>query len=177
MTTSRVAVLILASIVGACSSEQGPSEDVVRAAAKAARQATLEEPAHIVSSHIASTHPTKPCSVTIANGESHSSLAQMVLQEASLAVEATAELSISESNQSDLQLHLFRTERVDPRDRVWERSAWPDHAPGDFYVAYAILGKDHRFLAGDLVKCSGEYKACGQSMATRTLRICQSREA
>jgi len=176
MTAHRSAALLLALIATACSSEDRPSEEVLRAAAAAARQAISEESANS-SSRIVPTRPTRPCSVTIANGEPHSSLAHMVLEEASLAIHSSEELSISGSSEGDLELHLFRTERADPRSQVWESPPSLYHAPGAFYIAYVILGEDRRYLAGDLIKCKREYKECGERMATRTLRVCESREA
>jgi hypothetical protein len=176
MTAARSAALLLALMAAACSPREGPSENAVRAAAGAARQAVLEKPPYNASG-VLPTLPTKPCSVTIANGEPHSSLAQMVLQEASLAIQASEELSISGAREGDLELHLFSTERAEPRSRVWDNPPSPHHASGPFYIAYVVLGKDHRYLAGDLVKCKGVYKECGELMATRTLRVCQSRKA
>ena len=177
MTALRSASLLLALIATACSSGDGPSEEVIRAAAAAARQASLEDSSQGAPSRIVPRRPTRPCSVTIANGEPHSSLAQMVLEEASLAIQSSEELSISGASDGDIELQLFSTERADPRSRIWDSAPSPHYASGAFYIAYVLLDEDGRYLAGDLIKCKREYKECGERMATRTLRVCQSREA
>ena len=171
MSLSRLLILSLALSATACSSTDEPSEDVIRAAADAAREAVSEDLASGAYSRIVALPPMKPCSVSIANGEPHGHLAHSVLQEATLAVEATEGLSISEQANEDLTLLLVRTQRADPRSRVWDRPPSLTSALGEFYVAYVILGEDGRYLDGHLIKCEREYKQCGERMATHTLRI------
>ena len=177
MTVFRLLILPLALIATACSSAEDPSKSVVRAAAHAAREAALEDHASKVSSRVVPLPPMKSCSVSIANGEPHGNLAHSLLQEATRAIEGTEGLSIPEKASSDLSLLLLRTERANPRDSVWNSTPSSSHASGAFYAAYVILDGDRRYLAGDLIKCNGEYKQCGERMATHTLRMCQAREA
>lgn len=170
MKIARVSVLFLALGFSACTADERPAEDVVDAAAEAAHQASLEGPAPAPVEMTGS----RTCSVIIANGEPHSSLANQVLDEASKAIQSSKTLYSSDLERADLELHLFRTRRTDPRSNVWDQPGSLASAPAPFYVAYVILDPNQRYLAGDLIECETTYRECGERMVRRTLHICQA---
>jgi hypothetical protein len=178
MTVSRLPILVWAALfAAACSSASQPSEDIEVAAA-AARKAAQEHGETGFASHAGTTRlPIKPCEISIANRESHGHIANLVLQEASYAIENIAGLSIAEDTNSDLKLLLVRTARVEPTSAIWRQPMSLTHAAGTFYVAYAFIGEDERYIDGDLIGCNREFKRCGERIATATLHLCQSREA
>lgn len=172
MKISRVSLITLALAVSACAADKDPTQDV-RAAAEAARQANLKGPAPAP----AKAAPNHPCSVSIVNGEPHNPLANLVLDEVPKAIQSSETLHISNSDDADLELRLFKTQRADQRSTAWDELRSLDTAPGAFYVAYVILDTDRRYLAGDFIQCRTTYRECGERMAQRALRICQGSEA
>ena len=180
MTVSRLPTLVWSALfAAACSSASQPSEDIeaaVAAAREAAQAAQESEPA-LASQAVTTRPPMKPCTISIANRESHGHIANLVLQEASYAIENIDDLSIAEDTNSDITLLLVRTARVEPTSAIWRQPMSLTHAAGTFYVAYALIGEGDRYIDGDLIGCRREFKRCGERIATATLRWCQSREA
>ena len=175
MNFRRVSLLVLAC-VAACGAQEGPTRDVVAAAAEAATSTQHN-------SQVASPGPSpdengragKRCRLRLSTQEPHSSLSSQVQSDVSRHIADSAKMSMSDNAEYDLELRLIASERSSPKDPAWSQRPSSGVAPAPFRTLYVVLGPNERFFAADTVGCSGSSVQCAERIVAKVAWLCGSR--
>ena len=175
MNFRRASLLVLAC-VAACAAPEGPSRDVVAAAAEGA--ISTQHDSQVASPGPSPTEnglPGKLCRLRLSTQDPHSSLSSQVQSDLSRHIADSAKMSMSDNAEYDLELRLIASERSSPKDPAWSQPPSSGVAPAPFRTLYVVLGPNERLFAADTVGCSGSSVQCAERIVAKVAWLCGSR--